>query len=337
MASLRKRCRHSQGERERCGCAWYADYRDDDGVRHQVNVGTDRREAQRQLRVLVGSGKAAVASRGFSDVADAFVASAANRCRPQTIRSYEAKVEHAKAYFGDAPVQRIDGPMLYQYGEDLLRSPVLSPRYARDLRTFAVMVMKYAADIGVIDSVPYVPKMRLGQDAELEVGIPDFDEAMDIIERMPADFRPGMQVLIHTGMRIGELLALQPEDVDLDAGTISITKTVQTKTGGVGPPKSRRGKRLIRLTSDDQMAAARGVDLPVPYSYNRVRTAWADHRTGDWTIHHLRHLNASMRIAQGQPITLVADQLGDTVETITKTYAHVIHEHEGVGAARQSP
>jgi integrase len=41
-----------------------------------------------------------------------------------------------------------------------------------------------------------------------------------------------------------------------------------------------------------------------------------------FVFHSLRHFCASTLLAEGAPITAVAGHLGDTVETITRTYAH---------------
>jgi integrase len=51
-------------------------------------------------------------------------------------------------------------------------------------------------------------------------------------------------LLLKTGARIGEVLALRWTDVDLDAGTIHITRTV-LRHGAYGSPKSQRSLRKV--------------------------------------------------------------------------------------------
>ena len=48
-----------------------------------------------------------------------------------------------------------------------------------------------------------------------------------------------------TGMRNGELLAVQWHDIDLEAGTLQVKRTVFD--GMVSPPKTASGRRAIRL------------------------------------------------------------------------------------------
>ena len=56
-------------------------------------------------------------------------------------------------------------------------------------------------------------------------------------------------ILYWTGMRLGELLALSPADIDLEKHTISITKSYQRlgKKDVVTPPKTPKSKRLITI------------------------------------------------------------------------------------------
>src|SRR5918993_5496172 len=52
---------------------------------------------------------------------------------------------------------------------------------------------------------------------------------------------------VTTGMRIGEMFGLKWSDVDLDAGTVQVRRTVAAD-GTVNPPKTSSGRRTIRLS-----------------------------------------------------------------------------------------
>ena len=59
-------------------------------------------------------------------------------------------------------------------------------------------------------------------------------------------------LLSYTGMRDGELCALKWKDIDLEAGTVSITKTLYNPTGNATkykllPPKTKTSKRKISI------------------------------------------------------------------------------------------
>ena len=57
-----------------------------------------------------------------------------------------------------------------------------------------------------------------------------------------------VDVLIGSGMRIGECLALRWQDVDFDAGTVTILGTVDNKGGRADRPKTVSSRRTIYVT-----------------------------------------------------------------------------------------
>lgn len=154
-----------------------------------------------------------------------------------------------------------------------------------------------------------------------------------------------------SGARVGELTALTWDDVDLDAGTIAIRRTVSWAkpcgTGGVAKPrfyepKTKSSYRAIPMSSE-LVTALRRCKLACPPSplnlmfpntdgtprhrstiaYDGLRPALKRAGLRKITIHSLRHAFASALIAQGHPVTQVAHLLGHSSPTITlSVYAH---------------
>jgi integrase len=52
-----------------------------------------------------------------------------------------------------------------------------------------------------------------------------------------------------------------------------------------------------------------------------------------FTFHALRHFCASTLLAEGAPLAAVAGHLGDTVETVSRTYVHWLRDDRDVPAA----
>jgi integrase len=56
-----------------------------------------------------------------------------------------------------------------------------------------------------------------------------------------------------------------------------------------------------------------------------------------YVFHTLRHWCASSMLAEGVPVTAVVGHLGDTVETVGRTYAHWLRDDREIPAAALSP
>lgn len=160
-------------------------------------------------------------------------------------------------------------------------------------------------------------------------------------------------LLLTTGARIGEALALTWDALDLDAGTMRIIATLQRADGGtdIAPAtKTESSRRVVPLTSgliaalrdhrDAQAAvlAARGVHnrrnlvFPSPtgdrlhpstFSY-QLRTRIEALALPAITPHQMRHTAATLLMESGVPPKVVQEMLGHKTITMTlDTYSHV--------------
>ncbi|MDX3855791.1 site-specific integrase [Streptomyces sp. AK02-01A] len=162
------------------------------------------------------------------------------------------------------------------------------------------------------------------------------------------------ELALRTGLRKGELLRLQWEDLDLGAGTASIRRTLQrTQTGGLTalPTKTRASERRIALPGEcihsfkehrevqegEREAAAEGwrdnglvfstpAGGPIdPANLNRSFRALLD-RAGIRRIrfHDLRHSTATLLLEQGVELVVIKELLGHAHIGVTAiVYAHV--------------
>ncbi len=163
-------------------------------------------------------------------------------------------------------------------------------------------------------------------------------------------------VALATGMRQGELLGLSWEDVDLDAGTLTVRRQLQ-RIGGqdkLVELKTRRSRRTLALPSvavealraqrarQNETRLALGTDWQgsgrvfttatggflngssVTHRYQaRLKDAGLPVRS----FHHLRHGAASLLLAKGASMRVVMEQLGHSQITLTmNTYAHIAPE-----------
>jgi len=78
------------------------------------------------------------------------------------------------------------------------------------------------------------------------------EQARTLLKAVRGDRLEALYVLaVSTGLRLGELLGLRWQDVDLESGTLSVRQQlVRTKSDGLcfTTPKSARGRRSVKLT-----------------------------------------------------------------------------------------
>ncbi|HBB5538937.1 TPA: site-specific integrase [Listeria monocytogenes] len=151
-------------------------------------------------------------------------------------------------------------------------------------------------------------------------------------------------LIIKTGLRFSEALALTPSDFDFSTQKISINKTWDYKmvTGSFQPTKNESSNRKIQI--DWQLAMQfsllikmKDSDKPIFVKSrvfnstinNRLKVLCQNANIPTITIHSLRHTHASLLLFAGVSIASVANRLGHSSMTTTQeTYLHIIQELE---------
>lgn len=165
--------------------------------------------------------------------------------------------------------------------------------------------------------------------------------------------RPIVSVLLGTGARRGEALALRWKDVDLDTGVVRIERSVeQTKAGlRIKSPKTRHGKRNVsispwltaelkahrvrqqkrrlslglgRATGDDLVFARWDGSMRVPHGVSQKFTQAMKALGIDCNLHGLRHTHVSPLIAAGLDVLTISRRIGHASPAITLSrYGHM--------------
>lgn len=166
---------------------------------------------------------------------------------------------------------------------------------------------------------------------------------------------PLWQLAAATGMRRSELLGQQWADVDLDAATVAVRRARVVVKAGMHTKKRTKSQRGTRVVDIDPATVTalrrwRAAQKAERLSWGPAYTAtpWVFTRTdgeplrarfvtGRWEkaveaatgvpvirLHDVRHTHASLLLAAGVPPVDVAARIGDSLETLLRTYAHVI-------------
>ncbi len=217
----------------------------------------------------------------------------------------------------------------------------LSWKTVKHIRTLFGTIIEAAVKDDFMADNP-VRRTRLPRRGPVEEKSPiETETVKELIEKLHEPSRSIAALLARTGLRIGELLALRWQDIDLEKGLLSVNQTVYE--GHFDEPKSKRSKRRIPLgprcvetlaalkrteatPSTLVFSARNGSPLSRRNLLNRQLkpAAKALKLTGvNW--HWFRHAHATLLDSTGAPIGTTQALLGHSSSEITRgTYVHSI-------------
>jgi integrase len=202
----------------------------------------------------------------------------------------------------------------------------------------------------------FVPKPRAGNKAPRSFSQEEMTGILNTAKsEFNGDYHAVIHTALHTGLRRNELLALTWRDVDVDLGTINITKSISRRNGEttIHRPKTDTGVRLVLLppassillravkkqqqgdavlfgyeVNDDTSVFIRRTGEPLlPRAVSngfKVIAERAGHGELVYHFHETRHTHATLMLEQGAHPKVVQERLGHKdIETTLNTYSHV--------------
>lgn len=193
----------------------------------------------------------------FASFTELYFEDMENRLRTSTIVTRKAIVENRiLPYFGDIPVSDITVPQIRTWQNELTSyrsedGKPFSQTYLKAVNDQMVNIMNYAVKYYDLAFNPCVKAGSIGKHRRETIDFWTLDEFKQFIAYFKDDLEPRLvfTTLYYTGARIGELLALTPNDIDFEDGTMSITKTYyrRNKQDIINPPKTKKGNRVIAI------------------------------------------------------------------------------------------
>lgn len=243
---------------------------------------------------------------------------------------------HLLPEFGDTRLDRVDSAAVNRFTQARKDKPVT----ANCCLALLSHIYTKATAWGVLpqgsNPVRGVPRYReqhrtrfLNQDeiARLGIAIRELeDEGRQQPDHAVSPFAlAALHLLMFTGMRPGEALALRWEDVDLQRGLLHLP---DSKTGAkvvrLNPPSAELLSRLPRLGTDPRVFPPRrkgAVEADLESAWRRVRArAQLD---GVRLYEAVRHTFSSIGAMTGASLYLVGGLLGHRKMTTTARYAHL--------------
>ena len=299
-----------------------------------------KREAEEWLRNFLITQKADFDMK-FEDFWKMYCADMETRLREHTMRTKKYIVElKILPYFGNKRVNDITAADIRQWQNELIKMGY-SPTYLKTINNQLSAIFNYAVRYYDLKSNPCAKAGSMGKSKAEEMDFwtgEEFRKFIDSVMNKRLSYMAFM-TLYWTGMRLGELLALNPKDVDLEKRTISITKSYQRlgKKDVITPPKTPKSKRVITvpefLAADikdymDSLYELQENDRLFPitkyYLEHEMQRGIKESGVKRIRVHDLRHSHASMLIELGFSPLEIANRLGhEKVETTLNTYAHL--------------
>lgn len=299
-----------------------------------------KREAEEWLRNFLITQKADFDMK-FEDFWKMYCADMEIRLREHTMRTKKYIVElKILPYFGNKRVNDITAADIRQWQNELIKMGY-SPTYLKTINNQLSAIFNYAVRYYDLKSNPCEKAGSMGKSKAEEMDFwtgEEFRKFIDSVMNKRLSYMAFM-TLYWTGMRLGELLALNPKDVDLKKRTISITKSYQRlgKKDVITPPKTPKSKRVITipefLAADikdymDSLYDLQEDDRLFPitkyYLEHEMQRGIKESGVKRIRVHDLRHSHASMLIELGFSPLEIANRIGhEKVETTLNTYAHL--------------
>ena len=128
---------------------------------------------------------------------------------------------------------------------------------------------------------------------------------------------------LNTGLRIGEVLALSPNDVDYKNKTITVNKT-KLENGQITPPKTLSSIRTIEV-SDYILKILLDFSSTSKFIFKvSYRTILNALQPLNINSHVFRHTHVALLIEQNVPIKVISERLGHSeISTTLNIYTHV--------------
>ena len=264
-----------------------------------------------------------------------------NRLRESTIKNkryvFDLKVT---PYFKKKKMCEIKTSDIRAWQNELIKQGY-APTYLKSINNQLAALFNYAVRYYDLNDNPCRKAGSIGKSKADDMEFwtkQEFKQFLPSMDKKP-EARMAFMLLYWTGMRIGELLALTYEDIDLKKRIISISKSYQRLDGKdvITPPKTPKSNRKITIPPflaeelKEYCSHLYGI-MPNERMF-RFTKSYMEHEivrgikeTGvkRIRIHDLRHSHASLLVELGFQPLAIAERLGhEKIETTLNTYSHL--------------
>ena len=280
------------------------------------------------------------------ELAAEFLQTSSVRLKESTAANYRMKTEkHIIPAFGDIQCCMLKSKMIYQFVEQKLKTG-LSARYIADILVLMKSMFRYASREYHIRNVMDDIVLPKGSKPEIAVLSPEQQDTLKTYITANQNLTTlGVALSLYTGVRIGELCALQWADIDLKKRILTVRKTIQriqcisgkkrTKLV-ITEPKSHSScreipipeclcKMLVQFQNQQDIYLLSGKTKPVEPRTMQYRFSKILENANLPSVHYhaLRHAFATNCVALGFDVKTLSEILGhSSIELTLNRYVH---------------
>lgn len=223
--------------------------------------------------------------------------------KPTSLDSVKSSLIHAQKAFGNRKINTITGDDV----QELLLS-VSAERMRNICKLYLNQVFQKAFKEGLVKRNPCDSVEIKNYKSKRKKALTVEEQAVFLKAAKETKYDLLFRLLIATGLRIGEALALRRSDVDFTGQTLSVSKNVVFVRGKrieQDTPKTKAGNRTVPLTEElcSELDSIE-TDLLFPYSYNALKCC-VDRISANigvkMSLHVLRHTYATRLEEAGIP------------------------------------
>lgn len=338
---------------------WQARYKGPDGRERQGEHTFDTKaEAGRYLDGVAGEmhrgawSEHHVRTPTFLSYAEEYIAHP--RLAPSTRELYAGLLaQHIAPQLGDMPLSKITPAEVRRWRSGRLE--VTGPARTRQAYCLLRAVMGTAVRDGLVPSNP-CQERGAGQTNSPERPYVSRAQVEALTAAMPEDMQILMTITFWAHLRLGELLALRREDLDLAAGTLHVHRQILRLKHELRETSTKTGHgRTVHLPTQAldamrQHLVASGSILPsarlfthrsgIPLRRHHIADAWrrvrAEAGLQEVHWHDLRHAGLTHVASTGASLKQIMHRGGHRTVTAALIYQHASAEHDAHVAALMS-
>lgn len=244
-------------------------------------------------------------------------------------------------YFGEKAINEITAVDIIKW-QNMLMNQEYSPTYLRMIQNQLTALFNHAERFYDLRDNPCKKVDKMGRSNARELNFWTKDEYEVFIKDFGAEdemYRIIFQMLFWLGCRIGEVLALTASDIDLENGTISVSKTYfrRNKTDYITSPKTESSNRKITIPKFlkgeikeylDRQYELAPEDRIFPITdravQKKMKQKTEETKLKPIRVHDLRHSHIALLIEKGLQPLVIAQRVGhDSVNTTMNIYGHL--------------